>query len=125
MHIKRRTSAGMTLIEVLVALVIVAVALSAAIASSSNVVIQTEYLQQRSIAHWVAMNRATELQLELTVTTGENWRQADMLGQQWNVRTNIKPTSDNDILRAEVSVFKERDDEESISSVVTFLGRQK
>ncbi|MFO7808537.1 type II secretion system minor pseudopilin GspI, partial [Guyparkeria sp.] len=52
----RRTSRGFTLLEVLVALVVLAVALGALIKAGSEHARNTAYLQERALAGWVAGN---------------------------------------------------------------------
>lgn len=57
---------GFTLVEVLVALVVLAVALSALIFSSQQATRGATHLVNKTIAHWVAMNIASEIHLGLT-----------------------------------------------------------
>ena len=119
-HISER---GMTLIEVLVALVIVALALAAAIRSVDTGVLNTSHLKQRSIAQWVAMNHANELQLQLrTITTDEKYA-TKMAGQTWQVQSKAKPTADKHILRIEVRVKKDRNAESSLASLITYVAK--
>lgn len=124
MPVKWRNEQGMTLVEVLVALLVVALALAAAIRSVDAGVVNTDYLKQRSIAHWVAMNHANELQLNLrTAKTNEQY-EAEMAGQVWQVQSEIKPTTDKNILRVEINVKKERDAESSLANMITYVGKR-
>ena len=59
-----RRCKGFTLLEVLVALTIVALALGALISTSGSHASSAGYLKQKTIAHWVAMNEITRLQVE-------------------------------------------------------------
>ena len=47
---------GFSLLEVLVALAILGISLGAAIKATSSSLGNAGYLQQRTLAHWVAMN---------------------------------------------------------------------
>ncbi len=47
---------GMTLLEVLVALAILAIALTAVLRVTASSIRQTTYLQQRSLASWIALD---------------------------------------------------------------------
>jgi len=114
---------GMTLIEVLVALVIIAVALAAAIRSTNAGVANTDYLKQRSIAHWVAMNESVELELTGDLVEGESTQDRSMAGYDWQVQTRIRATSDRDVLRGEISVAAEDDPESILSTVEIYVGR--
>lgn len=53
--------AGFTLIEVLVALGLIAIALTAAMSAASVTVNNAAGLKQRTFAHWVAMNKMADL----------------------------------------------------------------
>ena len=111
---------GMTLIEVLVALVVIGMAMAAMIKSVDSGVVNTTYLEERSFAHWVAMNRDTELQLN-GAGAGIAWQEAEMAGHDWQVRTEVKATNDPFILRAEISVFLNRDDQSPRAQLTSYL----
>jgi len=115
---------GMTLIEVLIALVIVAVALSAAIRSVNAGVSNTDYLKQKSFAHWVAMNEVAEQQaVELKGGGASNeWTEADMAGHTWHINAKAVVTDDKSVLRVETRVYRERDDAQALAKVVSFVG---
>ena len=55
---------GFTLLEVLVALTIISLSLGALISTSGSHASSAGYLKQKTIAHWVAMNEITQLQVE-------------------------------------------------------------
>lgn len=113
----------MTLIEVLVALLVVALALAAAIRSVDAGVVNTDYLKQRNLAHWVAMNHATELQLQLRATKNNEQYATEMAGQTWQVQSKASPTADSGILRVEIQVKTERDAGSSLATLVTYVGK--
>lgn len=58
-------SFGFTLIEILIALVILAVAFTAIIAATSNSARGTNQLQEKIVAHWVAQNVLASEQIGL------------------------------------------------------------
>ena len=113
---------GMTLIEVLVALVIIAVALSAAIRSVNAGVANTDYLKQKSFAHWVAMNNVAEQQAEGLQGPTNKWSETELAGRNWHINTKAIVTADNAILRIETRVYRERDDEAPLANIVSFTG---
>ena len=53
---------GFTLLEVLVALAVVAIALGAGIKAAGSNIDNAAYLRDRTLAHWVAMNKLAEME---------------------------------------------------------------
>jgi general secretion pathway protein I len=88
----RRTS-GFTLIEVLVALVIVAVGMSVLMSSLTSSARTVVYLQDKTFAEWIALNQIALLRLQLqqgqlppqTSTNGE----LDYAGRTWHWRQDV------------------------------------
>lgn len=86
---------GFTLIEVLLALVIVAIALTALLKASSQNINNTARLQEKNISHWVAMQGVAMVQLGLIQPrlNLENTQKTVLLGQTWYWRVKLLPTS--------------------------------
>jgi len=115
---------GMTLIEVMVALVIVAIALSAAIRSVNAGVSNTDYLKQKSFAHWVVMNEIAEQQVREYDGATNKWSEVELAGQTWHIYTKVITTEAASILRVETKVYKQRDDDSALASMVSFVGQR-
>ncbi|MEO5376571.1 MAG: type II secretion system minor pseudopilin GspI [Magnetococcus sp. DMHC-6] len=96
---------GFTLIEVLVALVVLAVALSALVEASGNYTHNAAYLQERTLAHWVAMNQVVEQQTTgkgaVEILKGEE----EMAGRKWFWTVTISETPEPAVRRLNVAVF--------------------
>ena len=60
---RHRTQRGFTLVEVLVALTIIAIALAAIIGTVSAMVRNYSSLQEKTFSHWVAMNKMAEIHM--------------------------------------------------------------
>ncbi len=60
-----RCSRGFTLVEVLVGLMVIALALAALMSSVSSAARGSEYLRDKTIAQWIAMNRIVEVRLNV------------------------------------------------------------
>lgn len=87
---------GFTLIEVLLALAIISIALTAVLKASSQNVINTQHLKDRSIAHLIAMQAAQSIQLglyEVPSARGTTKSQT-MFGKRWywHAKTLAKKT---------------------------------
>lgn len=85
---------GFTLIEVLLALAVVAIALTALLKASSQNVIHMNQIKEKSISHWVAMQGITAIQLGLIPIqpSQEISQVTTMLGQRWYWRAKLSAT---------------------------------
>jgi general secretion pathway protein I len=124
-----RQSTGFTLIEVMIALVVFAVAGFAVSARVGDVVNQTFALERRTVAHWVAMNqlarmRMTSEQDAAALPTGRSRERVMMGGREWMLEVEIEDTSHPLLRRVELDVFAvERGDEVGpIDHLAGFLG---
>ena len=123
-------SHGFTLVEVLVAIVVLAVVGFSVTARVSSVVNQTFSLERRTVAHWVAENHLNRLRLARGATTepiptGEDRERVTMSGRDWVVETEVAETPYPLLRRVEVRVLVVDDGEEvgPVDSVTAFLGR--
>lgn len=98
--------AGFTLLEVLVALVVLAVALVALTRTASHETEAFDSLRQRSLAGWVAANTLTEVRLAPGLPPiGRSDGTTRMAGRQWSWRLDVKPTPSAGIRRLHVAVY--------------------
>ena len=91
-RIARRS--GFTLIEVLLALAVIAIALTALLKITAQNIDHTRRVKEKTISHWVAMQGAAMIQLNL-VQLGqgqESTQVTSMLGQKWYWRAQAKST---------------------------------
>lgn len=101
-----RGQKGFTLLEILVALTILAVALAAVVRASSSAIQSTDALRTRILAQWVAENRLAELRLARSwpgpgVTNGE----APMLGERFQWKQTVSPSPSSNFRRLELQVM--------------------
>jgi general secretion pathway protein I len=96
---------GFTLVEVLVALIIVAAGAGAVLAALNTAAGSATYLRERSFASWIAANRIAETRLQTTpAQNGKREGELDYAGQRWSWREEILDTEIPGLRRVEVSV---------------------
>jgi general secretion pathway protein I len=99
-------SRGFTLIEVMVALLIVAIGLSALMITVSSTARTSGYLRDKTIAQWIALNRLSEVRLNLNkfaanTDTGE----VNFANRTWHYDTRYFDTNFATMKRVVVRVY--------------------
>jgi general secretion pathway protein I len=103
--VEKHSAAGFTLIEVMVALVIVALGMMAVNSQLNLFVVGAAYIEQKTLASWIATNKVTELSVrDDWPEPGEQEEQTEFAGQLWHVRTEISATPVQNLRRADVHV---------------------
>ena len=102
-----RRSGGFTLVEVLVALVVVALGLTALMVAVNGTARTSGFLRDKSLAQWIALNRLSEVRLNVTkfgqnTDTGE----LDFGSRKWHYDTRYFDTSIASMKRVVVRVYK-------------------
>lgn len=120
---RRHRGAGFTLLEVLVALAIIAIALTALIKGLAMNAANTAYLRDRTFTQWVAMNVVAEERLKNDASASKQASGSERLGgHEWFWRYRLADTLDAGIKRMEVEVRAEEDgDAPVITRLVAFL----
>ena len=121
-----KKQSGFTLLEVMVALLIVAVALGGAVKVIGNAAANSTRMNNKTFANWVALNQIAELRIGKEFPKiGEQKGDSEMAGRKWAwVQKSIK-TDDDDIRRIEMSVWSEEDQKSSpFVTVVGFLPKR-
>ena len=98
-----KRACGFTLLEVLIALAIVAMSAGALLgtitSSASNVI----YLKDKTLAEWVAMNRLTEIRIAQQIPSpGKRTGSAEMGGQRWQWEEEVAELPIKGMLRIDV-----------------------
>jgi len=100
---------GFTLIEVLLALVIIAIALTALMKSTAQNVINTQRLKEKTISHWVATQGVAMIQLGLLPIplNREISQVTKMAGQSWYWRVKLSNTPVKSVQQITITVSKQ------------------
>ena len=115
---------GFTLLEILVALAVIAIALAAIVGETVQRLGNAARLTDRTLAHWVAMNQVTTQQLSTSwpavgVTTGS----VELANREWFWSLKISATEDADVRRIDVEVRPFKSDENPMSTAIAYLER--
>ena len=116
---------GFTLVEVLVALVIVALGSAAVLSALTTGADSTARLRERSFAEWVASNRLVEARTSReTPKPGSREGEVEFAGSMWQWREDIGRTPIKGMLQIKVSARPKADGqrEEWLVTLIGFHG---
>ena len=110
-----------TLLEIMVALTIIAIAMGAIIENTTASTRNANYLKQKTVAGWVALNQISLVRAKREWgSTSNKQGEVEMAGQQWLWKLKILKTDDVNMRRLEISVFDSND--ELMASLTGFMG---
>ncbi|TAL65625.1 MAG: type II secretion system protein GspI [Legionella sp.] len=98
--------AGFTLIEVLLALAVIAIALTALLKTNAQNITNTQRVREKAISHWIAMQAVSMIQLNLIELepSAESTQATTLLGEKWYWRAKMLPTPIKTIQLLSISV---------------------
>jgi general secretion pathway protein I len=101
----RAPAAGFTLVEVLVALAIVVVGITALLSAITSAADTTAYLRDKTQAEWIGLNQLAAARLALArPTPGKTRASVDYAGRKWVWSQQVVPLSFPGALRIDVQV---------------------
>lgn len=112
---------GFTLLEVLVALVVVAVALGALARSGAQGLDTQSALEERTIALWVADAVLAEIRLDQASAPGRLQGDRRMGGRDWAWQALIQPAPGGELIRVDVAVYRESPGQQPVLTHTGFL----
>ncbi len=117
--------AGMTLLEVMVALLIFALTATAVMKAASEHLQGVVQIEEITFATWVANNRLTQLHIDPSWPLKNNQKgQQEMAGRTWYWQQSVNKTNDKDMVQVIVSVGLDEEFSETITSANTFVSKQ-
>ena len=122
MYTSRQHNSGFTLLEVMVALAIIALGMAAVIKTVASTTVNSAYLRDKTFAYWVAQNQMAELELtaakpKIGFTDGNE----KLAGVIWYWTRKIDGTEDPDTKRVEISVRMDKDKDAQNYAALTSL----
>ena len=128
--LKGKSVRGFTLIEVMVALAVVAIALPALLFLLFQQLDGADYLRQRSVASWIAEDKLGELRLIVArqgaLPEGEITGETEVLDQDWSWWIDQEGTEVPGFIRVEINVARGIDqDATPLHTLVAFLAPER
>ncbi len=120
---KRLNSNGFTLIEMMVAMAVLAVGMGAIIKAAAENASNSAYLRDREVARWIATDKLTELQI--TSPWGSNTKpkgEVEMFNQTWYWQARIRKVQDPDLRRVDIEVRRKKNSDAYVYSIAGFIG---
>jgi len=94
---------GFTLLEVLIALAIVAMSAGALLGTITSSASNVSYLKDKTLAEWVALNRLTEIRIaQNRVDTGKRTGNTEMGGMRWQWEEEVSELPIQGMFRVDV-----------------------
>ncbi len=115
---------GFTLIEVMVALTIIAISLGALLNTSGAQANSASYLKQKTLAHWVAVNELTQMRIDKEFPDlGDKKGSTSMANHDWYWIRTTKKTEDEDALEVTYTLYADKDYEKNLTSLIGYATR--
>lgn len=116
---------GFTLLEVLVALAIIAIALGTLLQISANSINRVSTLQEGLIAQWIAENRATEIRINKPLLhIGSSIGRTRMAERDFEWTSNIIATPDPSVYQIQIFVVLASAPKHHLAQFTTYAFKQ-
>ena len=116
---------GFTLLEVLVALVVLALTLTALVRVAGVSMRDFAAMRERTLAGWVAANVLTETRLkERAPAAGRRDGHMLLAGRDWQWQLEVKPTPELTIRRLDVRVYADAERTDPLVQLTGFAAEQ-
>lgn len=114
--------AGFTLLEALVALVIVALGMMAVNTQLGRYAVSSIHIEEKTLASWIATNKVAELSVQNTwPELGDAEEEIDFAGRTWHCRTEVSETEVENLRRVDVYVSFADEPDDVVHQVMGLL----
>jgi len=115
---------GFTLIEVMVALTIIAISLGALLNTSGTQATSVGYLKHKTLAHWVAVNELTQIRIAKEFPDlGDKKSSTTMANNEWYWVRTTKETEDENARQVTFTLYSDKDYENNLTTLVGYATR--
>jgi general secretion pathway protein I len=119
----KNNAAGFTLIEVMIALAIISISLTAVIKATSQNIKDTIYLQNKMTAHWVGLNVMNQARVGLLKISSQSdnlEQDTKMLGVKWSWTAYTNDTPNPRIKEIHVKVYRQPEHQQ-LANLMSFV----
>ena len=121
----QNVQSGFTLIEVMVALTIIAIALGALLNTSGTQASSAAYLKQKTLAHWIATNELTQIRISKEFPDiGDERGSTEMANKEWYWIRTTKKTADDNARKVSYTLYADEDYEQNLTSLIAYVTRE-
>ncbi len=115
---------GFTLLEVLLAMAVFAIAGVSLLGAAGNNFTNISHLETKMFANWVASNQLVETSLDQAWPPKNNKKgHVEMAGREWYWQQKIIKTTDKDMRAIVMEIRLAEDDEQAIASLMTYVSK--
>lgn len=122
--VKKSSALGFTLIEVMLAMAVFAIAGVALLSTSSNNARNIGHLESKMLANWVASNQLVASSLVTTWPPKNNLKgEVELASRVWFWQQKVIKTTDKDMRAIVMEVRLKEDDELAVTSLTTYVSK--
>ncbi|MCJ8319694.1 MAG: type II secretion system minor pseudopilin GspI [Colwellia sp.] len=115
---------GFTLLEVLLAMAVFAIAGVALLGAAGNNFANISHLETKMLANWVASNQLVSSSLDQSWPPKNNKKgQVEMAGRAWYWQQKVIKTTDENMRAIVMEVRLTQDNEQALTSLMTYISK--
>ncbi len=124
LSIANKQEKGFTLIEVMVALTIIAISLSALLSTSGTQASSAGYLKHKTLAHWVAVNELTQIRIAKEFPDlGDKKGLTTMANNDWYWTRTTRATEDKNARQITFTLYADEERTKNLTSLIGYANR--
>jgi|TARA_B110000014_G_scaffold68091_1_gene46533 general secretion pathway protein I len=125
MKISFTNQKGFTLLEVMLAMAVFAIAGVALMSAANSNYRHISHIEETMLANWVASNQLVEVNLDKSWPPKNNQKgDVELAGRKWYWQQKVIKTTDKDMRAVTIEVRATKDNKTLISSMTTYVAKE-